>query len=108
MLRRLLAAATAGARLHVSVPNARHYSLVRDLCCAGRSATRTGATATTRTCAGSRAATSSHAIEAAGWAVQGTSHPALHRSALLDRLSGGRTTEFLVGQWYVLATKPPA
>ncbi len=37
-----------------------------------------------------------------------TSHPALQRSAGLDRLTRGRSTEFLVGQWYVLATKPGA
>ena len=48
------------------------------------------------------------AIAEAGWAVQSTSHPVLQRSARLDRLTRGRSTEFLVGQWYVLATKPVA
>ena len=108
MLRRLLAAATAGARLHVSVPNARHYSLVRDLMLRGTFGyTDSGHRDDTHLRWFTRGDIV-HAIEAAGWAVQATSHPALHRSALLDRLSGGRTTEFLVGQWYVLATKPPA
>jgi hypothetical protein len=31
------------------------------------------------------------------------SHPELSRSRGLDRLTKGRSTEFLVAQWYVLA-----
>jgi hypothetical protein len=30
-------------------------------------------------------------------------HPRLQRAARLDRLTNGRSTEFLVGQWYVNA-----
>jgi 2-polyprenyl-3-methyl-5-hydroxy-6-metoxy-1,4-benzoquinol methylase len=104
VLRRLRDAAAPGGRLHVSVPNARHYSLVRDLVLRGTF----GYTAW-----GHRDNTHLRwftrrdivvAMEDAGWAVRSTSHPALHRSAALDRLTGGRSTEFLVGQWYVLAT----
>ena len=40
-------------------------------------------------------------LERSGWRVTGTSHPALGRSRRLDRLTGGRSTEFLVGQWYI-------
>ena len=108
VLRRLLAAGAAGARLHVSVPNARHYSLVRDLMLRGTFGyTESGHRDDTHLRWFTRRDIVD-AIEAAGWAVQSTSHPALHRSALLDRLTGGRSTEFLVGQWYVLATRPPA
>jgi hypothetical protein len=37
--------------------------------------------------------------------VERVSHPALRRSRLLDHLTGGRSTEFLVGQWYVLGVR---
>jgi hypothetical protein len=42
------------------------------------------------------------AMDRNGWAVQRVSHPELHRARALDRLTRGRSTEFLVGQWYVL------
>ena len=43
-------------------------------------------------------------LERTGWRVARTSHPTLHRAKPLDVLTRGRSTEFLVGQWYVLAT----
>ena len=94
-----------GGRLHVSVPNARHFSLVRDLVLRGtfgysdwghrdnthlRWFTRRDIVA---------------AVEDAGWRVASTSHPPLGRSRGLDRLTRGRSTEFLVGQIYVLAQR---
>jgi len=103
VLEQLRAAAAPGGRLHVSVPNARHVSLLADLVLRGtfgysewghrdsthlRWFTRRDIVA---------------AIEQAGWRVLATSHPALHRARLADTLTGGRSTEFLVGQWYVLA-----
>jgi 2-polyprenyl-3-methyl-5-hydroxy-6-metoxy-1,4-benzoquinol methylase len=102
----LRAAATPGAHLHVSIPNARHVSLLADIALRGtfgytewghrdsthlRWFTRRDIVAT---------------IETAGWRVTETSHPALHRARLLDVLTRGRSTEFLVGQWYVLADCP--
>jgi 2-polyprenyl-3-methyl-5-hydroxy-6-metoxy-1,4-benzoquinol methylase len=99
-------AAAPGAHLHISVPNARHVSLLWDLVVRGtfgysewghrdsthlRWFTRRDIVA---------------AIEAAGWRALGTSHPALHRARLLDVLTRGRSTEFLVAQWYVLADCP--
>ncbi|MGH2947281.1 MAG: class I SAM-dependent methyltransferase [Solirubrobacteraceae bacterium] len=105
VLRRLLDVATDGARLHVSVPNARHYSLVRDLVIRGTFGyTDWGHRDNTHLRWFTRRDIV-QAIEAAGWTVRSTSHPALHRSAALDRLTRGHSTEFLVGQWYVLATK---
>lgn len=103
VLRRLHEVAAPGARLQVSVPNARHLSLVWDLVVRGtfgyaehghrdsthlRWFTRRDIVA---------------AIEGAGWRVERVSHPALRRTRALDRLTRGRSTEFTVGQWYVLA-----
>jgi 2-polyprenyl-3-methyl-5-hydroxy-6-metoxy-1,4-benzoquinol methylase len=108
VLRRLLGIANPGGRLHVSVPNARHISLVRDLVFRGTFGyTEWGHRDNTHL----RWFTRRDIVEAigdAGWTVQATSHPVLQRSAALDRLTRGRSTEFLVGQWYVLATKPGA
>ena len=42
-------------------------------------------------------------VSETGWDVTGVSHPPLGRSRGLDRLTRGRGTEFLVGQWYVAA-----
>ena len=104
VLRRLLAVATRGARLHVSVPNARHFSLVRDLVLRGTFGyTEWGHRDSTHLRWFTRRDLE-QAIAEAGWTVRQVSHPALHRSLLLDRLTHGHSTEFLVGQWYVLAT----
>jgi 2-polyprenyl-3-methyl-5-hydroxy-6-metoxy-1,4-benzoquinol methylase len=104
VLGRLLDVASPGGRLHVSVPNARHVSLVRDLVLRGTFG---------YTDWGHRDSTHLRwftrrdiveAVAAAGWRVDGVSHPPLGRSRMLDRLTRGRSTEFLVGQWYVAAT----
>jgi len=102
----LLGLATPGGRLQVSAPNARHVSLVYDLVVRGTFGytdwghrDRTHLRWFTR-------ADLVRLIEDAGWRVTGTSHPELHRSKRLDRLTRGRSTEFLVGQWYVSARRP--
>jgi 2-polyprenyl-3-methyl-5-hydroxy-6-metoxy-1,4-benzoquinol methylase len=106
VLRRLHGVARPGARLHVSVPNARHLSLVRDLVFRGTFGyTEWGHRDSTHLRWFTRRDIVT-AIEAAGWTDAHTSHPALRRAARLDRLTAGRSTEFLVGQWYVLALKP--
>jgi 2-polyprenyl-3-methyl-5-hydroxy-6-metoxy-1,4-benzoquinol methylase len=99
-LRRL---AAQGAQLKVSVPNARQVSLAYDLLIRGtfgytdwghrdrthlRWFTRRDITAL---------------IEASGWRVTGVTHPRLGRSRRLAAVTRGRSTEFLVGQWYVAA-----
>ncbi|HVW18897.1 MAG TPA: class I SAM-dependent methyltransferase [Solirubrobacteraceae bacterium] len=98
--------AAPGAHVQVSVPNARHYSLVRDLMLRGTFGYADW---------GHRDSThlrwfTRRDVEAllrdAGWDVLRTSHPALGRSRALDRVTRGRSTEFLVGQWYVLARAP--
>jgi 2-polyprenyl-3-methyl-5-hydroxy-6-metoxy-1,4-benzoquinol methylase len=106
VLGRLLDVASPGGRLHVSVPNARHVSLVRDLVLRGTFGyTDWGHRDSTHLRWFTRRDIVA-AIEAAGWNAVSTSHPALRRATLLDRLTRGHSTEFLVGQWYVLATKP--
>lgn len=105
VMRDLHAVAAPGARLQVSLPNARHVSLMKDLVFRGTFG---------YTEWGHRDATHLRwftrrdiveAMERTGWAVQRVSHPDLGRSRPLDRLTRGRSTEFLVGQWYVLGVR---
>jgi 2-polyprenyl-3-methyl-5-hydroxy-6-metoxy-1,4-benzoquinol methylase len=105
VMRDLHGLAAPGARLQVSLPNARHVSLMKDLVLKGTFGytdwghrDRTHLRWFTRR-------DIVEAMERAGWAVQRVSHPELHRSRRLDRITGGRSTEFLVGQWYVLGVK---
>jgi 2-polyprenyl-3-methyl-5-hydroxy-6-metoxy-1,4-benzoquinol methylase len=105
VVRDLYALAATGGRLQVSVPNARHYSLVADLMLRGTFGygdwghrDRTHLRWFTR---GDLVAL----LSDAGWRVTGTSHPRLVRSAWLDRVTGGRSTDFLVGQIYALAER---
>jgi SAM-dependent methyltransferase len=119
LLRDLHAVAVPGARVHVSVPNARHWSLARDLLLRGTFGYAE---------AGHRDITHLHwltprdaasLLERTGWAVEragpvGTLRPA---SRALARLSGGRSAELLAYQWQLLgrdrrstaaASPPPA
>ena len=103
VLSRLRAVAAPGARLHVSVPNARHVSLLADLILRGTFGyTEWGHRDVTHLRWFTRRDIEA-AISAAGWRTLSTSHPVLGRSRWLDILTRGRSTEFLVGQWYVLA-----
>ena len=106
VLARLRTVSTPGGRLHVSVPNARHVSLVYDLVVKGTFGyTEWGHRDSTHLRWFTRSDIAA-LVETAGWRVRGTSHPELHRSRALDRITGGRSTEFLVGQWYLLAENP--
>jgi 2-polyprenyl-3-methyl-5-hydroxy-6-metoxy-1,4-benzoquinol methylase len=106
VLRELRERVSSGGRLQVSVPNARHLSLVWDLMLKGtfgytehgghrdnthlRWFTRNDIVA---------------AVAEAGWRVEAVSHsPISAPRRLLERLTFGRSSEFLVLQWYVLAT----
>lgn len=105
-LRGLLRVAGPGGHLQVSVPNARHVSLVRDLVLHGTFGyTEHGHRDSTHLRWFTRRDIVA-AVADAGWRVERTSHPALTRSRGLDTLTRGRSTEFLVGQWYVLASAP--
>jgi 2-polyprenyl-3-methyl-5-hydroxy-6-metoxy-1,4-benzoquinol methylase len=96
--------AAPGGRLHLSIPNARHFSLLRDLLVRGTFG---------YTLWGHRDATHLRwftrqdlvrMIEGAGWTVDDVGHAELRPlSRLLARLTRGLSAEFLVHQWYLLA-----
>jgi 2-polyprenyl-3-methyl-5-hydroxy-6-metoxy-1,4-benzoquinol methylase len=105
VMRELRGLAARGARLQVSLPNARHVSLVADLMLRGtfgyadwghRDRTHLRWFTRRDIC---------EAMERCGWSVRRVSHPELRRSKALHRLTRGRSTEFLVGQWYVLGVR---
>ncbi len=105
VLRDLHGVAAPDARLQVSLPNARHVSLMKDLIFRGTFGytdwghrDRTHLRWFTRR-------DIVEAMEHTGWPVQRVSHPELNKSRGLDRLTNGRSTEFLVGQWYVLGVR---
>ena len=103
VLKQLRGLAADGGHLQVSVPNARHFSLVRDLVVRGTFGyTDWGHRDNTHLRWFTRRDIV-QAVEDAGWQVVSTSHPPLGRSKGLDRLTRGRSSEFLVGQIYVLA-----
>ena len=103
VLARLRTLAAPGGHLHVSVPNARHFSLVKDLVLRGTFGyTDWGHRDNTHLRWFTRRDIVA-AVEAAGWNVVATSHPPLGRSRGLDRITRGRSSEFLVAQVYVLA-----
>ncbi len=103
VLKALRARAAPGGHLQVSIPNARHVSLLIDLVFRSTFGyTEWGHRDSTHLRWFTRRDIEA-VIAAAGWRVLATSHPALHRSYRLDRLTRGHSTEFLVGQWYVLA-----
>jgi SAM-dependent methyltransferase len=105
LLRKLHDVAAPNARIHVSVPNARHISLLRDLFVKGTFGYAEQ---------GHRDAThlrwfTRRDIEAlvheSGWRHVKTDPARLHKSRPLHKLTKGRTTEFLAGQWYVLGQR---
>jgi 2-polyprenyl-3-methyl-5-hydroxy-6-metoxy-1,4-benzoquinol methylase len=105
VLEALLLLAAPGARAHVSVPNARHWTLQRDLVLRGTFGytdwghrDRTHLRWFTR-----------RDIEAllagTGWPVVESSPALMGREATLDRLTRGAVREFLALQWHVLARR---
>jgi 2-polyprenyl-3-methyl-5-hydroxy-6-metoxy-1,4-benzoquinol methylase len=105
VMRNLRDVAAPGARLQVSLPNARHVSLMMDLILRGTFGyTEWGHRDRTHLRWFTRRDIV-EAMERTGWSVRRISHPELHRSRALDRITRGRSTEFLVGQWYVLGVK---
>ena len=106
VLRRLHGVASPGALIHVSVPNARHWSLVRDLVLRGTFGyTEWGHRDRTHL----RWLTRSDLVElleSAGWRVESTGHGALTPAGrVAARLTGGRSAEFLIYQWSALARR---
>jgi 2-polyprenyl-3-methyl-5-hydroxy-6-metoxy-1,4-benzoquinol methylase len=106
VLNRLRALAAPGGTLQISVPNARHYSLVRDLVLRG---TFGYSDHGHRDDTHLRWFTRRDMVELigrTGWEVTATSVPPLRRSAKLHRWSRGWSSEFLVAQVYVTARNP--
>jgi 2-polyprenyl-3-methyl-5-hydroxy-6-metoxy-1,4-benzoquinol methylase len=105
VLERLHGIAADGALIHVSVPNARQITLVYDLVVRGTFGyTEWGHRDSTHLRWFTR-----RDIEAllgqTGWRVESVSHPALDKTRHLARMTRGKSTEFAVGQWYLLARK---
>jgi 2-polyprenyl-3-methyl-5-hydroxy-6-metoxy-1,4-benzoquinol methylase len=103
VLRGLYAVAAPGARLHVSVPNARHWSLVRDLVVRGTFG---------YTEWGHRDATHLRwfaprdiveLMSSSGYTVELSNSQVFGRSAVLDRVTFGLLRQFMALQWHVLA-----
>jgi 2-polyprenyl-3-methyl-5-hydroxy-6-metoxy-1,4-benzoquinol methylase len=109
LLRRLRELATEGGILHVSVPNARHWTLVRDLVLHGTFGytdwghrDRTHLRWFTR-------ADLVDLLESAGWRVERTLHaPLTAAGRVAERMTRGRSAEFLVYQWSALSRNAPA
>jgi O-antigen biosynthesis protein len=103
--RALVGVAVVGGRLQVSIPNASHISLLRDLLVGGTFGYQP---------AGHRDATHlrwftrrdiCRLLEEAGWTVRAADPSGLQwRSRALHAMTRGRSTEYLAAQWSVLAT----
>lgn len=103
-LRTLRTLAAPNALLHVSVPNARHFSLVRDLVFRGTFGyTEWGHRDSTHL----RWLTRRDLVdllEAAGWSVERTAHAELSPAGrFAERVTRGLSADFLVYQWSALA-----
>lgn len=102
VIRRLHSVAAPGAVLHISIPNARHLSLVRDLVFRGTFGYEV---------VGHRDATHLRwftksdivkLVEDCGWKVTGIeTHAFRPWRALVSRMSLGYASEFFAVQWYV-------
>jgi 2-polyprenyl-3-methyl-5-hydroxy-6-metoxy-1,4-benzoquinol methylase len=105
VLRGLRTLCAPGARVHVSVPNARHFSLLGDLALRGTFGyTEWGH----RDASHLRWFTRRDAerlLEAEGFGVLRSDPAVLGRGRTVDRLTLGRLTEFLALQWHVLARR---
>ena len=104
VVKRLRDIAAPNARLHVSLPNARHWSLMRDLVVRGSFGyTKSGHRDATHL-QWFTVADASRMLEDAGWHVERIDHQELHQvSKLAERITRGLTAEFLVYQWALLA-----
>jgi 2-polyprenyl-3-methyl-5-hydroxy-6-metoxy-1,4-benzoquinol methylase len=109
LLRRLRGVASENALLHVSVPNARHWSLVRDLVVHGTFGyTDWGHRDRTHLRWFTRADLVA-LLEEGGWRVERTLHaPLTPVGRAAAGLTRGRSAEFLVYQWSALSRNAPA
>jgi SAM-dependent methyltransferase len=97
-----------GGRLHISVPNARHLSLVIDLVFHGTFNYQPWGHRDDTHLRWFTPRDLESAIERVGFDIRFRSHPPISPSRrLLGAVTGGKSTEFLVWQWQVLATRRP-
>lgn len=95
-----------GGRLHVSVPNARHLSLMVDVMLRGTFNYQPHGHRDDTHLRWFTPRDLETAIGQAGYEVVVRSHPPFSAPRrLASRLSGGRASEFLAGQWQVLAVR---
>ncbi|MEY2535327.1 MAG: hypothetical protein QOF29_3237 [bacterium] len=105
VLARLDQLAGPRAQVHVSVPNARHWSLLYDLVARGTFGyTEWGHRDRTHLRWFTRRDIAA-LLEAHGWHVSDVSSSVPGRNATVDRVTGGRLREFLALQWHVLARR---
>ena len=106
-LQQLRELAAPGGRLHISIPNARHFSLMRDLIFKGTFGyTDSGHRDNTHLRWYTRRDLIAIVTEA-GWRLEWV-RPAEFRGRdrNFDRATFGRTREFITLQWHLLATAP--
>jgi 2-polyprenyl-3-methyl-5-hydroxy-6-metoxy-1,4-benzoquinol methylase len=102
-LRALRPLAAPGGRLHVSVPNARHVSLLKDLALRGTFGyTQWGHRDISHLRWFTRRDIEA-LVAAQGWTVEDSRPALLGRAVLVDRLTFGLVREFIALQWHVHA-----
>jgi 2-polyprenyl-3-methyl-5-hydroxy-6-metoxy-1,4-benzoquinol methylase len=106
VLAQLSRLAAPGGRLHVSVPNARHLSLMVDVMLRGTFGYQSFGHRDDTHLRWFTPRDIEAAIEAAGFEVKLRSHPPISSARrAAASLTHGRSTEFLVWQWQVLAVR---
>ncbi len=104
-LRKAKEIASPGGRVHVSVPNARHASLFLDVFVKGTFERNEWGLRDSTHIRWFTRRDITESVADAGWDVSQVSHSETPRyREVLGKATGGRALEFLVTQWYVLAT----
>jgi 2-polyprenyl-3-methyl-5-hydroxy-6-metoxy-1,4-benzoquinol methylase len=106
VLTELRSQATPGGHLQVSVPNARHFSLARDLVLRGTFGYEDWGHRDNTHLRWFTRRDLAALLESAGWQVTATWWPGLRRSRWLNRLTRGLFAEFMIAQVYGSARNP--
>jgi len=103
VMRALRPLAAPGARVHISVPNARHWSLIRDLLLRGTFGyTEWGHRDATHLRWFTRRDLERLATDT-GYRVERSTGGVLGRNVIVNRVTAGRLEELIALQWHVLA-----
>ena len=106
LVRRLHALASQVSQLHVSVPNARHLSLAYDVYLRGTFGYTEWGHRDRTHLRWFTPADLERGLRDSGWSPIGHSHTPMPRwRHVLGKATGGRSTQFLVWQWQVLAER---